>query len=458
MGMIKFQRLALIMIFVCSLGSLEALAAGQSVMSLEHPSAKPFSTGLLHLNHYNGEFQQTFYSLNLNLQKKLGKKTSYNIDAFGLLKVQGEGASSYSVRELYYNRKVSSKFNYSIGRKIENWSNLERYMPTGSWNNSWDFNKAQPLEEGLFGAFGSYKLSKRSSLTFFASPISAPKLTSHHAFNDDGSIEVNTPWFKAPPATVDYEGVSYSTKYSLDLDIPSIALNPQAGFIYDLKGERSFLKTSYMYAPSKELDLGIDFSLNASEEDIPIDITVEPEASYMHRLSVDVGHQWSKSSQTIVNVNLTERAEALSVDPENKKSYVGLDPGFMYQLFHSTFFFKKKLKTTFHLVENTRTESVSSGELDSFLLDSLSVPFRYRRGVGADLSFKLGKNSSFSAYTYYDVKSKGVMGDFKVETSLKRISLAAGLNFVEALNSESTGFYKDFRENDSIYVRASYVF
>lgn len=417
------------------------------------------SMGILHSNTYHSSFDQTFYSLEGRLNTKLGSKGSLVAEGFGLLKLQGEGSSFYSLKEFYYKRDVNSKVSYSVGRKINEWSTLNDYLPTGFWNNAWDFNKAAPKEEGLFGAFVDFKISKNSQIHFFASPISVPKFTEHYQFNENGGVDATTTWFVAPPSEVDYQGATYDTKYDLDLNIADVVLNPQVGFIYDLLiGERSFLKTSYLYAPSKDVDMSIDFALNAAEEDTPVDITVDPSVGYLHKMGLEMGFKWSEGSQTTFSVNHRERVNSLDVDPSGQRSVVGLSSGSVYQIAHDFSLFKKRLKVQVHALENTNTKNLSSGELDEFLLDSLSVPFRFRRGGGLKASYSLTSSLSLGTYAFYDVQNEGVLGDLKIKYNTRKLSFVAGVNFVEALSAESKEFYKDFRQNDSYHIGVSHVF
>lgn len=448
---------------LCAVQALAFDSIGSSYFEAASFKTKNFlSTGFLHSNNYHNDFNQTFYILSAKLNKDTrtdgAVKNGFVLDAFGLLKVQGEGASSYSLRELYYTGNLFSKIQYSIGRKITKWSHLESYLPTGFWNNSWDFNKSMPVEEGLFGGFIDLKISKRSKLKLFASPISVPKMTLHYKFNDDGSVGAHTPWFSPPPEEVEYQGGVFVTRYSLNLDIPALVLQPQIGGTYDWGGHKIFMKVSYLYGPSKDVDMAIDFGVKVVDEDLPVEIEVTPSATYVHKGSFELGRAWTKNIKTVVSLSYKARAEGLFSDTTNRRSYIGFTSGAVYQIAHEMTFFKERFKTVVHFVENTEIQNVSNGELDEFLLDFLSVPFRYRRGGGLKFNCQITSKLQGKFYGYYDVKSKGVMGDVKLSTKWNKVSLTAGLNFIEALNADSQGFYKDFRKNDSYYMGVSYVF
>lgn len=425
----------------------------------ESYNKKPLSikTGALYLSHYHQAFNQAFYTLDVKANRNLFGG-EFVFDGFGLLKVQGDGASSYSLREVYYSNEYTSDLKYSIGRKIVNWSDLEDYLPSGFWNNAWDFNKTAPVREGLFGAFVEYKISPSSNIEFFASPISIPKATSHYDFKDDGSVQANTLWFTPPPEAVNYEGDQYAAKYFLDLDIANLILEPQIGGSFKWSEGGTFMNAAYLYGPSKDIDMAIDFSLNATTPDTNVDVFVLPKRVNVHKGTLEFGRKWNPNSKTTISGSYRQRVNKLSSDINDRESHIGTSSGGIYQIAHEQFFNKKSIHAMVHVVENTAIKNVASGELDEFLLTSLLVPFRYRRGIGSSLGYRVGSRLKAGFYGYYDTELKGVMGDIKLQMNLKKASISVGYNFVEALGSESREFYKDFRENDSYHMGVSYVF
>lgn len=422
-------------------------------------STTKVDTGFLHFNHYNTDFEQNFYSIGFTTKDKKIFRGRLNAEGFGLLQVEGQGRSAFSLKNIYFNQKLNNSLSFDLGRKVSDWSYNESYKPAGFWNNSWDYSKAFPKEEGLFGAYLNFKASKNAKGFFFISPLSIPKWVSHYDFKSNGSIEPLTPWFNLPPEEVTTGGNTFQTRYFLDADVPSLVLSPQLGFSLDLKHKKGlFSKISYLYGPDRDLDLAIDFALDATDNSTPVDITVVPKNSMVHRMGFEFGKRWSKKSSTILSANYKLRASDLPSDETQRESHIGLSSGGVYQFLHQTSFYKDVFNLGFHFTENTQIESQTNGELGAVLLDSLSSPFRYRRGYGMSLDMKVLKNSSLSLYGYQDILSDGVLGSVAYNIQYKKLNLRTGLSFVEALSRESEGFYRDFRRNDSYHVGASYVF
>ncbi len=417
-----------------------------------------FKAGALYLNRYHQSYNQMFYTVDAKIQKKVFTRGKLVVDAFGIFKAAGEGKSSYSVKEFYYKSKLNSKLTYSLGRKIIQWSTLEGYLPTGFWNNAWDYDKSAPSLEGNIGAFLNYKIPNGLAVTLFASPISAPKLVSHYNLGDDGTITANTPWVSPPPSEIDYQGEQYAVKEFVELDIANLLLEPQVGAVFDWSTQNSLFKLSYLYGPTKDFDLEIDFALNAESPDTSVDVTITPRRVRAHKIGLEFGQKWTERSRTTVSANYSQRESSLEVDPNNLKSHIGLSSGAVYQIAHEQFFRDKKIKLRVHAVENTSTTNISNGELDELLLSSHAVSFRYVRGAGGSIGYLFRGATRLTAYGYYDVELDGVLANLKLNFKVGKVSLDLGYNVVEALSSDSKGFYKNFRENDSYHLGVAYVF
>ncbi len=451
-------------VFSMSLGIVPLTAYSFNLMGVqEYKSTRlnetvSIKTGVFYLNHYHRQFEQSLYSFDLKGNKKISSKANFIFNGFGLLKVEGEGASSYSLSEIYYLNQFSSKLEYSIGRKIINWSELEQYLPSGFWNNVWDFNKVSPLKEGLVGIFLNYKASDKSKIEFFISPVSIPKMTSHYKFDSTGKVKANTLWVKPLSKSINYKGDQYKAKYFLDLNISRLVAQPQIGGSFNWSDKKTFLKASYFYGPSKDIDTAVDFSWDVTTPESHIEVFILPKRVNVYKGTVEFGKYWNESSKMIFSTSYRQRAKKLPTTIDDKKSYIGTSSGGIYQLSYEQFFKAKSVRTRVHVVENTAIQNLTSGELGEFLLSSPSASFQYRRGIGGSIDYKTGPRFKVHFQGYYDIKLKGVMGNFNINMNWGKAHLTLGYNFIEAISFQTEAFYKDFRENDSYHMGVSYVF
>lgn len=410
-------------------------------------------TGLAHLQYYHEGFEQGSAFLKLKSKKEWSKSLKTSLEAFTNIRLYGNGRTTYSVKEAYLEKKISENSSLLVGRHIAKWSAFEKYQNIAQWNNAWDYNKIDPTREGLFGLF-----FKGSDFFIFASPLSLPNLTEHYAFNRDRGFEALSPWFSKPPEKISYLDSEFFTNYDLDVNVRDIVSKPQFGFSFDGKRERVAFKSAYYFGPDKNLDMAIDFALNATDPSTPVDVLIEPEISNVHKMAFDISYEWTQDSKTSFSYNYKKRNSALLKDHLERKSYIGLSSGGMFQVFHEQDFYRKRLKALFHFTENTQAQNQVNGELGQTLIGSLSVPFRFRRGVGLDLDLKLFSKWSFTFYNYYDFNLKGLMGSLKAATQRKKLKYYLAYNYIEPLNSSSEGFYKKFRENDSFRLGIQYAF
>lgn len=411
------------------------------------------SAGIDYQSYYNSGVSTSSFSLGLNANER-----AFKLSSFAVLQNR-EGLKenlnfTWSIQEAYYQLGLKNGDQIKLGRAFFNESEHGELELSGFWNNSWDFRKDDPLQEGLIGAFFEKEINKNFSFKAFASVIAVPKITEHYGFDDEGGLVATTPWFAPPPDRINYSGENYSVNYFLDdIDYIDLAVQPQFGLTTKIVDESMTYNFLYLYAPSKELDLGLSFLVNAATPEVPIDLTISPERAYMHKLGFEGVKKWSESSRTTLSVSAQIRQNELPL--EENLSWIGVDDGVYSFLAHQF----KVLNAKAKIFATLSTLSMdSNGELDSILRDSLSINYRFSNGVGGQLSRSFGSKFNLNLLSYYDAKNEGALFRLSMQTRRRRLNAEVGVSFIEALNASTTGFYKDYRENDQIYTRFSYVF
>jgi len=410
-------------------------------------------TSLKHLNFFHNDLFSASY---LTLAPSINLK-NWKLEASTWFSEQTKGLQTFSIREAYYKTSLKG-VKLFFGRRLHEWTKEELLKPTGLWSNSWDFNKSAPILEGSTGLFIEKSFNKKNKINFFVSALSIPKLVEHNEVLSDGSVVNSTPWATSPPQKVEYNGSSLPINYALD-DINYIELVQafQLGATYDYESDSSFFKVSYLFAPSKDLDLGLDFVLDSSTESTPVEITIDPVSYNIHRLALDFGFKWNKSSLTGFSFNHRQRADEIINDL--RQSFIGLGSGSIFQVYHKESLFNNRLQLSAFFTENTQINNITNGELGELLQSFLSASFRYVRGGGLGLDYNLTTALKVFSSLYYDIKSEGLLGSLKFESSFnKSFKAHVGLDLVEALSAQSTGFYRDFRRNDFVYGGLSYAF
>ena len=409
-------------------------------------------SGFTHLNFFhNTEFSSSYFTVSPKVNLK-----NWKLDSFAWFSANESGNETFSIKEAYYTKELLD-LKFYIGRRLHEWTKEEDLKPTGFWNNAWDFNKSDPQLEGNIGVFVEKNISEKSRLNVFVSPVSLPKFVSHNEIRQRGDVVANTPWSLAPPNEVEYAGLNLPVTYALDeIDYVDLVSAVQMGASFDFESQANFLKISYLYGPSKDLDMGLDFILDSSTQTTPVEISILPQSYNVHRIGLDFGFKWSEASLTGFSFNHRERV--MDITEDLRQSFIGLSSGSVFQVYHKQKFFKERLTLTSFLNENTQIQNQTNGELGQLLESYLSVPFRFVRGGGLKLNSLIGRSVNVFAMAYYDVELEGFLGRLRLESRLiKRLKAHIGIDTVEALNNDSRGFYKDFRENDFIYAGVTYA-
>lgn len=385
--------------------------------------------------------------------------------ALGNLKFFGEGTVLlqsfeteqffWTLPEFYIQKNIGQNGQIFFGRKILNFSDNQILLPAGFWNNAWDFRKDLPREEGMLGI--TYEWQARDwGFSVFASPVAVPKLTSHQEFSDDGDVLPLTPWFGGVPNEVSVSGSQFPLRYTLgEIDYVDIAFSPQiAGSLWK-KWSRSQIRFNYSYGPSKDLDLGLSFLVDATQENLPVDLVIEPSVAYVHKFGLEYEVLFNSRSSIFLNASGQYRPQELNIDQD--RSNIGTSSG-MFAFLGYKYDVGPLSSNVFVYLGNT-VDTLSNGELDQVVLDALEVHPRFQRGIGVESSFKLSNKMRIQSLVYFDQEDAGAFGKLELERRVSsNLFLTLGAGFVEVFSQDSTGFYRDFSQNDQIYSRMNYVF
>jgi hypothetical protein len=195
------------------------------------------------------------------------------IEAEALFGIRSANYRYISLAEAYLGSRTWLKpVDVYVGRKLQNWSELDRYWSLGLWEPRfrWDYLDAQP--NGLFGAFAEYK-GKDFEITGFASPIFIPEQGAPFEFTN-GDCNTSSPWFNCPTSNISLFNQPTSVKYKLELppirrliSYPGLALSVRVG------GEKgTWARAGYAHKPINQLLLAYEGFLSLATQDLPATI------------------------------------------------------------------------------------------------------------------------------------------------------------------------------------------
>lgn len=134
-----------------------------------------------------------------------GQHGIFFADGFAVIPMSDGVDSGVAIPDLYYQEVFLPKlFSLSVGRKKENWSELDRYWSLGLWQSLVRWDGAHPVEQGLTGVFVDFGSKDSMRFVLFGSGVFLPDQQPDYK-EKDGRIVSPNRWFRAPVATIGLE-------------------------------------------------------------------------------------------------------------------------------------------------------------------------------------------------------------------------------------------------------------
>lgn len=186
----------------------------------------------------------------------------YTTDFRAVLPLSREGEAHFFFPEVFWGYRTSIDGpSISFGRRLFDWSMLDRSLGLGIWQPLFRWDHARPDEMGLTGLFLQTGKKGPIRITLLLSPIFLPDQQPDYQISD-GNIVSGNRWFRPPITTVSV-GKSFSELH-YEVYEPEVkdvvwnevyAINMQAGY-----ETGPFFQASWADKPMNQFHLGIDTS------------------------------------------------------------------------------------------------------------------------------------------------------------------------------------------------------
>lgn len=203
--------------------------------------------------------------------------------------------SYIDVRELAFRFEMNDHQSFTIGRKLERWSELDRRWNFGVIEPVFKWNPLSPESQGLTGAFWEVK-DTNYRFMLFGSVFYLPNQGPSFEINADGEFERGNPWFHRPPSSIRI--LSETSKIEYNFNRPTetdVVLQTSYGAELNLGEDGPWrARAALLYKPMNELALGYDGELV-----IPKDrgvVTIEPKVMFHNVRSVDFAYMGSSAA------------------------------------------------------------------------------------------------------------------------------------------------------------------
>lgn len=206
------------------------------------------------------------------------------------------GQSHFVVHEAYLaskNFKELKDIKGFVGRKKNDWSEMDRRWQLGLWQPKFAMDSLRPEEQGLTGLFLNYN-TQGWELMGFVTPIFIPSM-GPDIREEGGGLVADSRWYRAPSREYDFNNRVNNIKYDLTIpDTAKLVGNGGAAVSARLgnKERGPWVVASTGYLPVNELILKRRNFKNIAED--KVDVTVSPDVTYHGIYSLDVGYSFEK--------------------------------------------------------------------------------------------------------------------------------------------------------------------
>jgi hypothetical protein len=185
------------------------------------------------------------------------------------------------------------RFDVSIGRKRQLWSQVDSDWALGLWQPLNRFDYLRPTEQGLTGGFFSVKTGE-FEIVLFASSIFVPEQGAPFQINDNGKLTSSSPWFNAPPDTMIFRDVPTEVHYRVDTpDIASIVNHPSGGMLARLGdlNDGGYAQVSAALKPRNQIVTPFEGKMDLNPSTPYATVTVRPQVIYHNLTDLDIGYR-----------------------------------------------------------------------------------------------------------------------------------------------------------------------
>lgn len=375
-----------------------------------------------------------------------------------------QNQSHMVVHELYTSPRTAD-FRVYVGRKKNNWSEMDHEWNMGVWQPYFELDALRPEEQGLTGVFLDVN-RQNWQITAFASPMFVPSL-GPNVREEDGGLVADNRWYQAPARQADLIS-GKPTPITYKLSIPEAAkLAAQPGYAMmgrlGNKDNGFWLTSSVGYTPVNQLLLKRNVKYQMPQDDVGV--IVSPDVTYHTVVAADLGY--TQGNARAVLSYMQDDPKYKQADPDwaiqklsGIRSYsLGMDWTVQNFLSRSLL-----LQTAYLHVDGGEIRDVGSdGSPDAINLYDQRLKFTeaWRVRVQGEL-MRLFRRPLVTKFSYlYDQNQKGSMvnTEFLYYPS-QAWALVVGADFlgVEDETFNPTSFLNRYRANDRVYGGMTYVF
>lgn len=192
-------------------------------------------------------------------------------------------------------------FEISVGRKKENWSDIDQNWQLGLWEPKFNGDMLRPLNQGLSGLFINTN-NNYFEFVAYASPIFVPTMNPDIS-EKNGELTSDSRWYRTPSQNGEVLDKDKKFYYSISMpQIEKLIMNPGAGAKLRIGNKDSgpWISANFARKPINSLFVQYDYNLylNASIQSEPL-VEVQPVVSYHRLFGSDIGWKFNEGQVSV---------------------------------------------------------------------------------------------------------------------------------------------------------------
>lgn len=370
--------------------------------------------------------------------------------------------SKLFVNETYVSYKAAA-VKASLGRKKEEWSELDHRWQLGLWQPRQAVDTLRPEEQGLVGVFLDHSTDDFQVLAF-GSPIAIPSM-GPDIREENGSLVSDSRWYRVPSQYTFNNRVN-SISYSLDVpEAERLAMNAGGAMMVRVgsksKGPWSVLSAGYK--PVNDLILKRQVFKAISED--KVDVKVSPDVTHHAIGSLDVGYSFE--SVKVSASYLEDRPDIKKPDPEWAiqellpiKAYSAAIDFFWDDILSRSL----GLQLSYLKIEGGGIQDIThDGSNDDVTLFDQRMKFTNATAIQIETQIaQIFRRALVTRLRYlydYDQRGSLLSTEFMYYPSQKwAVVVGADILGVQDEDYKPSSFLNQYRANDRVYGGMTYVF
>lgn len=353
---------------------------------------------------------------------------------------------------------------FEVGRVPHNWSFSDRFWKQGYINPRFMWDRSRPEVQGLTGVFAHRKVGPKIQVTGFVSPIFVPDLGAS-VDEQDGRVVSDNPWFRPPPQQLELFGQVLPVRATVNApDAKDIVSHGAVGA--QLRWQEGDVEVlgGILYKPMNQLLMSTPVRLVNSSE---VEIEITPRVHY-HTVSwIETG--WDRWGVDKGHFSLTFD-EPDRVEERQGWIYQDVKSATNLSLYYGRDLKGQGRDATHVYGSYYRLIGGVSKDIGEFASSASYFESRYilrnaiRLGIHQPLYGRfLGKRWESDLSVTYDLTLGGAMLTSQVDLEWSRfLDLSIVADFFGLVSDdgkdEISNFFANYRSNDKIQLRMSYVY